>query len=358
MKNRKFVGLLALALSGLAMACGGAAREEGTPAATAGATATLPADGTPGAITPLAGTAAVACVEVAPAPATATIALSGVLPLGKIAFVSFRDEYEGRSNREIYLITADGSGPTNLSRNSCADDEPDWSPDGSKLVWSSDRDGDFELYVMSADGSGVAQLTTEGSALSPRWSPDGRYIAYTRGGTIKVMNADGSDPRVVLGGEPEATAPDPCHTGGFPGGWSPDSTRIVYYSASLARQLGQVCTVSVDGSEVVSVVSEPPVYNVEPVWSPDGKRIAFRSIRDENHDIYVVNLEDGSTQRLTELPALDTEPDWSPDGQWIVFASNRDTGVATDIYIMRADGSDVRRLTDDPAKDSYPVWSP
>ncbi len=357
MKRWKLIGVMALTLAVFAAACGGGtAPEGGTPAETpTGPTSTGPS---PTGATPFVAPGPVPCVPVTPVAFTSTIPLAQLLPVGKIAFVSFRDEYQGRPNREIYLIGSDGSGPTNLTLNSCADDEPDWSPDGTKLAWESDRDGDFDIYVMNADGSGVTQLTTEGGAVSPRWSTDGQRIAYSRGGAIKVMKADGGDPRVVLGGRPGATATDPCHTGGFPGGWSPDSSRIVYYSASLASQLGQVCTVSIDGSEVVSVVSEPPVYNVEPVWSPDGQRIAFRSIRNENHDIYVVDADGGSEQRLTDVPALDTEPDWSPDGAWIVFASNRDTGVATDIYIMRADGSDVRRLTDDPAKDSYPVWSP
>ncbi len=364
LRHWKLIGVLALALTVLAVACGGdgappedetpAATPTGTPAATPTGT---PADATPTDRTPIVLPTPVACVPVEAEPSESTIALAELLPVGKIAFVSFRDEDEGRFNREIYLISADGSGPINLTRNSCADDEPDWSPDGTKIAWSSDRDGGFEIYVMNADGSDVTQLTTEGGGLSPRWSPDGERIAYTRGGTIHVMNADGSDSVVVLPGQPASAVAELCETGGFPGGWSPDSSRIVYYSASVANGVGQVCTVTADGSEVNVIVSEPPVYNVEPVWSPDGKSIAFRSIREGNHDIYIVDLEDGSEQRLTEGEALDIEPDWSPDGEWIVFGSSRDA-VATDIYVMRADGSDVRRLTEHPAKDSYPVWSP
>ena len=357
----KLFGVLIITLAVLAVGCQGddAPPEDGTPTET-------PADGTPTTATPDDASRTpiniqrtpVACVPVEAEPSTSTIALDEVLPIGKIAFVSFRDEYEGRSNREIYLISSDGTGPINLTRNSCADDEPDWSPDGTKIAWSSDRDGNFEIYVMDADGSNVTQLTTD-SGLTPRWSSDGQRIAYTRGGSIIVMNADGSDREVVL--EAARSPDEPCQAGGFPGGWSPDSTRILYYAAvpaaGTAASLGVVCAVTVDGSEVTALVSEPPVLNVEPVWSPDGKFVAFRSIRDGNNDVYVVNLEDGSEQRLTEFEGLDIEPEWSPDGEWIAFASNRED-VTTDLYIMRADGSDVRRLTEDPAKDSYPVWSP
>ena len=354
MRYWKLIGAATLALLAL-VACNGdgAAPEDGTPAGTPAATAT----GTP-AETPitLSGTPVV-CVDVEPVPQESSIDPAEVVPLGKIAFVSFRDEYEGTPNREIYLMSSDGTGPINLTHNSCADDEPDLSPDGTKIAWSSDRDGDFEIYVMNADGSDATQLTTQGSALSPRWSPDGERITYARGGTIDVINADGSDLVTVLRGKSESAAAELCEVGGFPGGWSPDGARIVYYAPSVSTGVGHVCTVAVDGGVVETLVSEPPVYNVEPVWSPDGKNIAFRSIRDDNHDIYVVNLEDGSERRLTEGEALDIEPDWSPDGEWIVFGSSRDA-INTDIYVMRADGSDVRRLTEHPAKDSYPVWSP
>lgn len=352
MTQWKLIGGLALAVFALACGEGGAGPDGGSPVPE------TPTDLTPTPTQTIVRPTPVACVPVEPEPSTSTISLAEVLPTGKIAFVSFRDEHEDRPNREIYLLTPDSDGPVNLTRNSCADDEPDWSPDGSKIAWSSDRDGDFEIYVMDADGGNVTQLTTEGSALSPRWSPDGERIAYSRGGTIKVMKADGADPVVVLAGDPAAaTGEELCQAGGFPGGWSPDSSRILYYAANVGTAIGHVCTVAVEGSDVGAVVTEPPVYNVEPVWSPDGGFIAFRSIREENHDIYVVNLEDGSEQRLTEGDALDIEPEWSPDGEWIAFASSRD-GETTDIYVMRADGTDVRRLTDHPEKDSYPVWSP
>ena len=348
MKRWKLIGLLVLVLGVSAAACWGEddAPDQATPAQTA--TGVTPGGARPTMVVP----SPVACVPVTPEPPSSTIPLDEVLPMGKIAFVSFRDEYEGTFNREIYVISSDGSGPINLTRNSCADDEPDWSPDGSKIAWSSNRDGDYEIYVMSAEGGDVTQLTSHGGAFSPRWSPDGRLIAYSRG-SIVVMNADGSDPVVVLGAKPPWEADEPCQTGGFPGGWSPDGSRIIYYASPGSR----VCTMAVDGSEVATLISEPAVMKVEPVWSPDGQRVAFRSIRDGNSDVHVVSLEDGSEQRLTDFDGIDIEPEWSPDGEWIAFASNRD-GIASDIYIMRADGSGVRRLTDHPAKDSYPVWSP
>lgn len=346
----------ALALAVLALACdgdGGTASPEASPQATHTATAT-PDDGDP--VQPT--EEAVECVEVEAAPQEASIALDEAVPTGKIAFVSFRDEFEGRVNREIYVVTSNGMGPTNLTRNSCADDEPDWKPDGTKIAWESDRDGDFEIWVMDADGGNPRQLTT-GGGLAPRWSNNGEMIVFSRGAALVVINADGSGERVILSTERDSE--NPCRAGGFSGGWSPNDDRVIYYAtvpqAGSASGLGVICTVEVETGETDEVVRMDGVLNVEPVWSPDGGRIAYRSIRDGNSDVYVMDLEDGTERRLTDFEGLDTEPDWSPDGEWIVFGANREA-LSTDIYVMRADGSDLRRLTEHEAKDSYPVWVP
>ena len=276
----------------------------------------------------------------------------GPEPTGKIAFVTFRD-----GEREIYIMYSDGSEQTNLTNSSGPDDEPDISPDGDQLVFSSDRENSLDLYVAGADGRGLRRLDDgDGGALSPRWSPDGSRIAFSSSGTITVMNADGSERRAVFESQNEATA-EPCRGGAFLGGWSPDGKRLVYYSASVTRSLAWTCIIDVDGSDLRVLSSDPKGWDVEPVWSPDGRRIAFRSHRDGPPEIYLRDLETGAERNLTNNPAADVEPEWSPDGNWIAFASMRDS-LNFDIYIMRADGSDVRRLTTDEAKDAYPVWGP
>jgi len=271
------------------------------------------------------------------------------LPIGKIAFHSRRD-----GKGEIYLLTPERE--VNITNNPAEDANPDLSPDGSKILFSSDLEGTFHIYVINIDGSGLAKLT-DGPAgdLSPRWSPDGKRIAFSRTGALYVMDSDGSNVRKVTEPESEATAP-PCKAGGFLGGWSPDGERLTFYAASATRGLGQICTVKADGSDLRVVVSDPPGWQVEPAWSPDGKWIVYRSIRDDNHEIYIVKPDGTSDTNLTNDPALDIEPTWSPDGQWIVFSSNR-TGDF-DLYIMRPDGSDVARITTSPGKDSDPAWGP
>jgi Tol biopolymer transport system component len=346
----------------LLAACGGNGGAGGEPAPTASAavspTSSPQATAAPSPSPPPGGPLG---RDVTPPPLTPGTGV-GPEPHGTIVFLSWRD-----GNREIYSINVDGTNPKNLTNNPAADENPDVSPDGKHIVWSSDRDGGrARLYVMDIDGSNVRQLTTgSGGETSPRWSPDGKQIAYSLGGSILVIDAQGGEPKVVLEGGNPATA-GPCQFGAFPGGWSPDGRKITYYTADAVRGTSQICTVDVDGSNV-TVVDEGPGYNAEPTWSRDGRYLAFRSIRGGNHDVYTYDFNTGTERRLTDDPALDIEPNWSPDGEWIVFGSGRDSeGVRSeefpvcciDIYIMRKDGSDVRRVTVHIAKDSEPVWVP
>jgi dipeptidyl aminopeptidase/acylaminoacyl peptidase len=119
----------------------------------------------------------------------------------KLAFVSERD-----GNAEIYVMNADGSGQENLTRQPASDSHPSWSPNGRKLAFVSRRDTNSEIYVMNADGSGLRRLTrTPRDDRGPAWSPDGRAIAFVRtkcvpsppcatayGTYLYVVNADGS----------------------------------------------------------------------------------------------------------------------------------------------------------------------
>lgn len=335
----------ALAALLLLAACGDGDGGEPEVTATATADGGAPATPAPSPSRPLG-------EDVTPPPLTPGTG-EGPEPEGTVVFLTFRD-----GDREIYSVNVDGSDVTNLTNDPGVDENPDVSADGKQIVWTSDRDGGIlHLYVMEIDGSDVRQLTFDpGGDNSPRWSPDGKKIAFVRGTSIFLVDAEGGEPEVIYEGQDPATAA-PCESGGFPGGWSPDGQRITYYAANVQQQVGQVCTVDVDGSNVTVVVGDPPVYNVEPTWSRDGRYLTFRSIRGGNHDVYTYDFETETVRRLTDHPGLDVEPSWSPDGEWIVFGSGRDNEFV-DIYIMRKDGSDVRQVTEDPAKDSEPVWVP
>jgi tol-pal system beta propeller repeat protein TolB len=109
------------------------------------------------------------------------------------------------------------------------------------------------------------------------------------------------------------------------------------------------------GSDVVRLTNSPG-NDYDPVWSPDGSRIAFVSERDDNSEIYVMNADGSGLVRLTTSKGQDADPSWSPDGGKIAFRSERD-GVS-EIYVMNADGSNVVRLTNNDNYDGEPEWSP
>jgi len=116
-----------------------------------------------------------------------------------------------------------------------------------------------------------------------------------------------------------------------------------------------IYVINADGSGETRLTNNS-ANDLFPVWSPDGKRIAFISDRDGNSEIYVMNADGSGQARLTNNPEYDTKPTWSSDGTWIAFSSHRDGNF--EIYTIKADGTGAMRLTDDPGIDGMPSWSP
>jgi Tol biopolymer transport system component len=276
---------------------------------------------------------------------------------------------------DIYVMNANGSGgQTRLTDDDVASFDPTWSPDGTKIAFTSGS-GDFdpEIYVMNANGSDVTQLTNNnGYDASPTWSPDGEKIAFVsdrafqdpeglnRNHEIYVMNVDEETPPPVS--RPQQIINEAISTienlDNIPQGVR---TSIIVL---LTRVLDIINDDTTDGTGTVTPIPQAQegirltnnnASDGSPRWSPDGERIAFTSDRDGNTEIYVMNADDGSGQtRLTEDFQFDGSPRWSPDGERIAFDSNR--GNQRGIFVMNADdGSDVTRLTDDG---NGPAWSP
>ena|SRR5215216_1585464 len=157
---------------------------------------------------------------------------------------------------EIYVMNADGTGQTNISNNSANDFGPSWSPDGTKIIFASDRDAitNRDLYVMNADGSNPTRLTNNPEDETwPSWSPDGTKIAFQsqsegENEVIYVMNADGSEQTRLTddqGGQPS---------------WSPDGTKIAF------TRNGQIYVMNADGSEQTNISGGR--FGIDPDWGP------------------------------------------------------------------------------------------
>ena len=263
----------------------------------------------------------------------------------RIAFSSNRD-----GDSDIYVMNADGSGVTQLTNHPEFDGYPAWSASGEQIAFTSDRDGDWDIYVMNADGSGVTRLADHPEwDAEPAWSASGEQIAFSSNQDgdwdIYVMNADGSGLTRLTDHPGLHQSPD----------WSPDGGHIAFTSVRQDDEGWNIHVMNADGSGVTQLTNHPE-FDGYPAWSPDGSRIAFSSDRDGDWDIYVMNADGSGLTRLTDNAEDDRNPDWSPDGRRIAFTSDRDGDW--DIYVMNADGSGVTRLTDHPEWDAEPAWSP
>ena len=284
---------------------------------------------------------------------TATIAPTGAGPpndarstldvtaLGLIAFTSERD-----GNPEIYAMDANGEGFTRLTNNEASDWGPAWSPDGKRLVFTSDRQGNQEVFVIDADGTDAINLSRNpGQDTDPAWSPDGETIAFTseRDGApgLFLMHSSGLNQRGLgTDVDGEMTTPD----------WSPDGTKIAFTSD---QENSSISVMDADGTNVTTLTTGE-TDDAGPAWSPDGTKMAFHSRRDGNAEIYVMNADGSGQTRVTDDPAEDLWPSWSREGSMIAFESDRDD--EREVYIIRPDGTDLRRVT--TGGGYAPAWSP
>jgi Tol biopolymer transport system component len=262
----------------------------------------------------------------------------------KIAFSSNRD-----GNHELYTMDPDGTNLVRLTDNAGDDESPDWSPDGSRIAFVSFRESNVDIYAMDPDGTDLVRLTTHAQGdNNPAWSPDGSKIAFDsfRDGNYEIytMNADGTA-QVRLTTDPEVDR--------FPA-WSPDGSKIAFSSKRDGDW--EIYIMDADGSNQARLTDNAAMVDWRPDWSPDGSKIAFCSDRDGNYEIYTMDTDGSNQTRITTNGADDDNPDWSPDGTRLVFESLRD--LDKEIYTMDADGSNQTRITSSTARDWHPAWSP
>ena len=263
----------------------------------------------------------------------------------QIVFTSKRD-----GNLEIYVMDNDGTNQRRLTAVQGDDNFPDWSPDGTKIAFNSNRNGGFvQIYVMDSDGKNLIRLTDGLGERYPDWSPDGRKIAFSvddREDHIAVMDADGKNREKL---EDKALYPS----------WSPDGKQIAFVAPRDGGS--EIYVIGVDGQERKRVTHDL-VRKWSPSFSPDGQRIAHMAEHKGFYHIHVVAPDGRNLQRLTHNEENHWDPAWSPDGQVIayyVWDGILEGEFHGTIHLMASNGRYIRQLSDGRnARDSEPDISP
>jgi len=216
--------------------------------------------------------------------------------------------------------------------------QPHWSPDGTKIVFSSnwqdeERNGpNYDIYILELDSNftgvydpnsaafneRITRLTTDGSKdMFPTWSPDGTKIAFSAGGVLTVMNADGSN---VTSLDASVYTPGCCGAHGnlqLGGGiaWSPDGTKIAYPSAENGKGLYVINSDATGKMQLTNKDGSNSYGGYQPDWSPDGTKIVY--VWGQNQSMYIMDADGSNQTRLTGTGDMNgngtfTWPEWKP----------------------------------------------
>jgi Tol biopolymer transport system component len=282
---------------------------------------------------------------------------------GRIAFSSNRHGGEG----DIWTMRPGGRDLRNLTKGSEAEDlAPNWSADGRKIVFMSDRETpdnpdprgdrgpDFEIFVMGAKGSNPRQVTSNKfDDEDPAWSPNGRRIVFQRDfnpvrGKVEydlfTVAVDGSDERrLTRSPGVEDTQPNWSSKGGIAFTSDRDGDTEIY-------------TMRRDGSNVRKLTRNKHTDEF-PNWSPDGRTLVFHRVRNDNFDVYRLSRGGGRERRLTASHGAEGVPAASPDGRLIAFVADG-VGDDLDIFTMRRGGGGQTNRTRSKAFEFAPDWQP
>jgi Tol biopolymer transport system component len=262
------------------------------------------------------------------------------------------------------------------------------------IAFTSQRDGNEEVYAMNADGADQTRLThnasttstatTAGRDLLPSFLPDGGRVAFTSRRPVENIHPDGGIDEIYL---VDAQDRDGISEGdnltrltgdvegmrhNFGAAFSADGKKVVFVGAWTGTNTNEIYVtdfVDADGTnsarlptESVRQLTDNTLIERSPAFSPDGTRIAFsRRVAGSLDDIWAMNADGTGQTNLTSNPANDLFPNFSPDGTKIVFSSNRrapDGTADSEIYVMNADGSNPVALTNNSVTDESPDFSP
>ncbi len=305
-----------------------------------------------------------------------------------IAFVSTRhdssadpavDPQRALLAAEIYLMNGDGTTPRRLTENTAFDGFPALSPDGTRIVFDSNRrrvEGEpfntSDLFVMNTDGTGQTLLIRGSSAT---WSPDGKQIAFhaSASGTGQPIKPDPgaatSDNDIFVlnvgdfrnGARPKNITNSPATIDDDPD-WSPDGRAIVFTSHAVTDNpvnsaSAEIYAIAPDGTGPPARLTTNTEEERAPAWSPDGKRLVFCCRRGgPDFEICVMNRDGTGQVQLTDNDVPDLTPSWSPDAKKIVFHRRVGGRGQFQLFVINADGTGEVQLTFPPGINAFPNW--
>ena len=252
---------------------------------------------------------------------------------------------------QVWVMGSDGKDPLRITETESNETSPVWSPDGSRFVFVSERDGNRELYVIGANGQNPARLTNHpADDWMPMWSPDGQEIIFVsrRYGNWEIFTIEPDGNNLTrLTETPQFNNWTPAY--------SPDGQEVVF--ASNRDGDWELYVMNRDGSMPLRL-TQSPGNDFSPAWSPRGDKIVFETTRDGNSEVYVMSRDAGEQINLSRSPLSDDHwPCWAPDGNRIAFQSNRDG--EWDIYTVNIDGTGLENLTRNrPGSKQGPHWRP
>lgn len=263
----------------------------------------------------------------------------------EVAYVS---DNNGRKNKEIWVMNADGSNKRRITNNGSINLFPSWSPDANTLVYTSFKGGLSELYLLfRGTRPGVKLIQTRDEKFRGVWAPNDGTIATVisrQGNTdIYTVSSDGKNPRRLTDDRSIESSPS----------WSPDGKKMAFVSDRTGSPQIFVKDLSTGEERRLTYSGD---YNASPAWSPTGEWIAYAAQAGNDFDIYLITPDGSYTQPLVTDPRSDEDPAWSPDGRKVAFSSNR--RGRKEIYRIDVNGQNTQLLTDGSGNCTNPAWSP
>jgi len=261
--------------------------------------------------------------------------------MSKIAFVS-----TATGNKEIYSCDFDGYNRRQITRNHSITLSPAWSSNGRYLAYTSYKGGKPDLYIKNLAEMRETVVARPGLNITPAWVPGKFELAAT-------LSFSGDQESYLLTGSGKIIkrltrmrGSDVSPT------WAPDGRQMAFVSNRAGTP--QVYIKNLASGRTRRLTFEGN-YNTQPSWSPLGDKIAYTGMVDGAHNIFVIDVKGGTPTQLTRDAGDNESASWAPDGSLIVFSSTREG--PSRIFVMTAYGTDQRRLLTMSGEQMNPRWS-